>query len=140
MQTLVERGCGLDVHQATVVPCLLVICRDGRVQKQLRTFGTTTREWLQLREWLISQSCTSCGNGEHRRLLEAEPAVARSLNSALIGAVATAHETVAVAVVVAFAWHKFAHVSLLPTAQGDYPAQEHPSVRVGSRCSRATSR
>jgi transposase len=58
MQTLVGRGCGLDVHQATVVACLLVICQDGRVQKQLRTFGTTTRELLQLREWLISQGCT----------------------------------------------------------------------------------
>ena len=58
MQTLVERGCGLDVHPATVVACLLVIGQDGRVQKQLRTFGTTTRELLQLREWLISQGCT----------------------------------------------------------------------------------
>lgn len=58
MQTLVERGCGLDVHQATVVACLLVIGQDGRVQKQLRTLGTTTRELLQLREWLISQGCT----------------------------------------------------------------------------------
>ena len=24
MQTMVEHGCGLDVHQATVVACLLV--------------------------------------------------------------------------------------------------------------------
>jgi len=31
MQTLVERGCGLDVHQATVVACLLQVQRDGRV-------------------------------------------------------------------------------------------------------------
>ena len=29
MQTLVERGCGLDVHQATVVACLLQVMRDG---------------------------------------------------------------------------------------------------------------
>jgi transposase len=58
MQTLVERGCGLDVHQATVVACLLIVRKDGRVQKQLRTFGTTTRELLSLREWLLSESCT----------------------------------------------------------------------------------
>ena len=44
MQTLIERGCGLDVHQATVVACLLMVRRDGKVQKQMRTFGTTTRE------------------------------------------------------------------------------------------------
>ena len=58
MQTLVERGCGLDVHQATVVACLLMVRKDGRVQKQLRTLGTTTRELLTLREWLLSEGCT----------------------------------------------------------------------------------
>jgi len=49
MQTLVERGCGLDVHQATVVACLLVVSPRGKVRKQMRTFGTTTRELLSLR-------------------------------------------------------------------------------------------
>src|SRR6516162_8157341 len=58
MQTLIERGCGLDVHQATVVACLLTVLRSGRVQKQLRTFGTTTRELLNLRQWLLSAGCT----------------------------------------------------------------------------------
>ncbi len=58
MQTLVERGCGLDVHQATVVACLLMVRRDGKVQKQVRTFGTTTRELLCLREWLLAEGCT----------------------------------------------------------------------------------
>jgi hypothetical protein len=51
MQTLIERGCGLDVHQATVVACLLMVRRNGKVQKQMRTFGTTTRELVDLREW-----------------------------------------------------------------------------------------
>ena len=58
MQALVERGCGLDVHQATVVACLLIVRKDGKVQKQMRTFGTTTRELLSLREWLLSEGCT----------------------------------------------------------------------------------
>lgn len=58
MQTLVERGCGLDVHQATVVACLLVVQKDGRVQKQMRTFGTTTRELVGLRDWLCAEGCT----------------------------------------------------------------------------------
>src|SRR5216684_7578815 len=58
MQTLVERGCGLDVHQATVVACLLIVRKDGKVQKQMRTFGTITRELLSLREWLLSEGCT----------------------------------------------------------------------------------
>src|SRR5438132_608569 len=58
MQTLVERGCGLDVHQATVVACLLIVLQNGKVQKQIRTFGTTTRELQSLREWLLSEGCT----------------------------------------------------------------------------------
>jgi len=58
MQTMMERGCGLDVHQATVVVCLLIVLQNGKVQKQVRTFGTTTRELLALREWLLSEGCT----------------------------------------------------------------------------------
>jgi transposase len=58
MQTLIERGCGLDVHQATVVACLLMVRRDNKVQKQMRTFGTTTRELVGLREWLLCEGCT----------------------------------------------------------------------------------
>jgi transposase len=58
MQTVIERGCGLDVHQATVVACLLIVRKDGKVQKQMRTFGTTTRELVGLREWLLSEGCT----------------------------------------------------------------------------------
>jgi len=29
MQSLVERGCGLDVHQATIVACLLIVLKNG---------------------------------------------------------------------------------------------------------------
>jgi len=58
MQILVERGCGLDVHQATIVACLLIVLKNGTAQKQMRTFGTTTRELISLREWLLSEGCT----------------------------------------------------------------------------------
>jgi transposase len=58
MQTLVERGCGLDVHQATVVACLLILGKDGKVRKQVRTFATTTRELVSLRAWLLAEGCT----------------------------------------------------------------------------------
>src|SRR5215472_209558 len=58
MQTLVERACGLDVHQATVVACLLILRKDGKVHKQMRTFTTTTRELVSLRTWLLAEGCT----------------------------------------------------------------------------------
>src|SRR5438045_7772750 len=51
------RGCGLDVHQ-TALACLLIVLKNGQVHKQVRTFGTATRELLSLREWLLSQGCT----------------------------------------------------------------------------------
>jgi transposase len=42
-----------DVHKRTVVACLLT--PDG---KEVRPFGTTTRELLDLSDWLTSQGCT----------------------------------------------------------------------------------
>ncbi len=50
MQVLHERCCGLDVHKKTVVACLLT--PDGR---EVRTFGTMTRELLRLSDWLDEQ-------------------------------------------------------------------------------------
>src|SRR6266567_9012871 len=58
MQILVERGCGLDVQQATVVACLLMVLKNGTLQKQIQAFGTATRELIRLREWLLSEGCT----------------------------------------------------------------------------------
>ena len=47
MQVMNERCCGLDVHKKTVVACVLT--SSGR---QVRTFGTMTRELLRLADWL----------------------------------------------------------------------------------------
>src|SRR5216684_1925810 len=47
MQTLVERGCGLDVHQATVVACLLIVLKNGQVQKVPgRKTDVKDAEWI----------------------------------------------------------------------------------------------
>jgi transposase len=58
MDVQMKHACGLDVHQATVVACLLSVLDSGKVKKQIRTFGTTTRELLALRDWLLAQGCT----------------------------------------------------------------------------------
>jgi hypothetical protein len=44
LEAIVEYGCGLDVHQATVVACLLAGPAERRPRKETRTFGTTTSE------------------------------------------------------------------------------------------------
>ena len=54
MDVQMKHACGLDVHQATVVACLLSVLDSGKVKKQIRSFGTTTRELQTLREWLLA--------------------------------------------------------------------------------------
>lgn len=61
MEAIVERCCGLDVHQATVVACALVGAPDSRPKRTTRTFGTTTSELEQLRAWLGELGCTHVG-------------------------------------------------------------------------------
>jgi transposase len=61
MRTLIERCCGLDVHQATIVACLLVGKSGGKVSREIRSFATTTVELLQLRDWLTQEGCTAVG-------------------------------------------------------------------------------
>ena len=58
MDAIVEKCCGLDVHQATVVACLLAGSSDQKPRKQVRSFGTTTVQLLELRDWLVAQGCT----------------------------------------------------------------------------------
>jgi transposase len=43
------------------VACLLVLRKNGTVHKQMRYFGTTTRELVSLREWLLAEGCTQVG-------------------------------------------------------------------------------
>lgn len=58
MEAIVERCCGLDVHQATIVACLLVGEANRKPRKEVRTFGTMTAELQRLRDWLQSEGCT----------------------------------------------------------------------------------
>lgn len=61
MDAIVERCCGLDVHQAKVVACLLTGAPDRKPRKEVRSFGTKTRELMELRDWLREHGCTHIG-------------------------------------------------------------------------------
>lgn len=61
MEAIVERSCGLDVHQATVVACLLVGAADKKPRKEVRTFGTMTADLVRMRDWLRAEGCTHIG-------------------------------------------------------------------------------
>ena len=61
MQALIERCCGLDVHQETVVACLLIGAAGTRARKEVRTFRTVRRELEALRDWLKAAGATHVG-------------------------------------------------------------------------------
>lgn len=58
MEAIVERCAGLDVHQETVVACILSGPLDRTPKSELRTFGTMTHELEELGEWLTEHGCT----------------------------------------------------------------------------------
>jgi transposase len=51
------RSAGLDVHKETVVAAVR-LARGGKVERETRTFGTTTSELLALLDWLNSHEVT----------------------------------------------------------------------------------
>src|ERR1700740_3500365 len=54
MDTLHRVGAGLAVHKDTVVACVRRLDDRDRVHVEVRTFGTTTPDLLQLLDWLRS--------------------------------------------------------------------------------------
>ena len=57
MEILHPRCCGIDVHKESVVACVRI--QDGpRARTEIRRFGTTTTELLELHRWLTEADCT----------------------------------------------------------------------------------
>ncbi len=61
MEVFLERCAGLDVHQASVVCCVLIGAPGRKPQKLLRSVGTTTRELEALRACLAEHGVTHVG-------------------------------------------------------------------------------
>lgn len=53
MQVVYKRCCGLDVHKRSVTAC--IITPEG---KELRRFGTFTRDLLEMVDWIKQNGCT----------------------------------------------------------------------------------
>lgn len=49
---------GLDVHQESITACILNSPLDRKPKPLIKNFGTTTRELLQLQDWLAENQCT----------------------------------------------------------------------------------
>lgn len=58
METIFWDVAGLDVHKQTVVACVRRMNHEGRLWKEVRTFGTATRHLKALRQWLKENQVT----------------------------------------------------------------------------------
>ena len=58
MERMVERVCGIDVHKATLSACVRVGRAQAGIEQEIRSFGTTGDELLELRQWLQSFGVT----------------------------------------------------------------------------------
>ena len=52
MEKVYDKCCGIDVHKKLIVACLL----SGR-KSEIREFGATTDELLELSDWLVAAGC-----------------------------------------------------------------------------------
>ena len=55
MDAMVKRCAGLDVHQETIVACVLKGELDEKPKSEVRTFGTYTKDLEELHEWLLQE-------------------------------------------------------------------------------------
>jgi transposase len=58
MDTIFENVAGLDVHQKTIVACVRRREPQGGVVEEVRTFGTMTRDLLEMSDWLSKAGVT----------------------------------------------------------------------------------
>ncbi|GLB58518.1 IS110 family transposase [Cytobacillus sp. NCCP-133] len=58
MEAMIERCAGLDVHQETMVACVLFGRLDRKPEKTIETFETTTTDLLALSDWLSEREVT----------------------------------------------------------------------------------
>ena len=58
MEIVYGRCAGIDVHKKSIKVCVLWPDASGKSQKEIRTFGTMTRNLLDLSDWLVSKGVT----------------------------------------------------------------------------------
>jgi transposase len=61
MEAIVEHAAGLDVHQGSVVACVIRGAAGRRASRETRTFGTMRQDLAALREWLLEMGVTHVG-------------------------------------------------------------------------------
>jgi transposase len=79
MEALIERVAGLDVHQGSVVACIIIGAAGRRPAKEVRSFGAMRQDLAAMRAWLLERGVTHVG-------MEATGVYWRPVHAALEGA------------------------------------------------------
>jgi transposase len=58
MKRTPRRCCGIDVHKASLSACVRLRGKGGKVNEEIRSFGTTSVELLALHDWLKGHGVT----------------------------------------------------------------------------------
>ena len=61
MEAIIERAAGLDVHQGSVVACVIIGAAGRRATRETRTFGAMRRDLAALHDWLLETGVTHVG-------------------------------------------------------------------------------
>ncbi len=58
MEPIYTSCCGLDVHKKSIQACVRRVGRGGKIQQELRPFGTMTQDIMALADWLSQEEVT----------------------------------------------------------------------------------
>ena len=58
MELIYKRCCGLDVHKRVITACVRLLLENGSIHQETRTFGTMTRDLLEMADWLAAAGVT----------------------------------------------------------------------------------
>lgn len=58
MEAIYQCCCGLDVHKRSIAACVRRLLENGNVHQETRTFGSMTRDLLELSDWLAAEGVT----------------------------------------------------------------------------------
>jgi transposase len=58
MRRLIDRCAGIDVGQALLVVCMRLVDSAGKLTEEIRSFGATTPDLLEMRDWLTATAVT----------------------------------------------------------------------------------
>ena len=61
MEAIIKCAAGLDVHQGSVVACVILGAAGRRPSREVRSFGAMRKDLAALREWLLEKGVTHVG-------------------------------------------------------------------------------